>query len=98
MARGAFTIMEVSSYGVVKYAIDKLFKRKIIIVPTLLMKLTLFFNCFSTYFLSLYIAYKCKSESNGTRNSSICVRNFQIIFYLTIIFNRFIIQDIFERR
>ena len=76
MARGAFTIVEVSSYVVVKYAIDKLFKRKIIIVPTLLMKLTLFFNCFSTYFLSLYIAYKCKNESNGTRNSSFLCKKF----------------------
>ena len=62
VARGAFTIMEVSSYGVVKYAIDKLFKRKIIIVPTFLMKLTLFFNRLAPYRLSLYITYKIQKR------------------------------------
>ena len=58
VAHGTFAIREASSYEVAKYAIDKLFQRKMIIVPTLMMKLTLFFNRLAPYRLSLYIAYK----------------------------------------
>ena len=58
VAHGTFAIREASSYEVAKYAIDKLMKKKMIIVPTLLMKLTLFFNRFVPYRLALYIAYK----------------------------------------
>ena len=62
VAHGTFAIREASSYEVAKYAIDKLFKRKMIIVPTFLMKLTLFFNRFAPYRLSLYIAYKIQKR------------------------------------
>ncbi len=62
VAHGTFAIREASSYEVAKYAIDRLFKRKMIIVPTFLMKLTLFFNRFSPYRLSLYIAYKIQKR------------------------------------
>ena len=58
VAHGTFAIREASSYEVAKYAIDKLFHHKMIIVPTLMMKLTLFFNRLAPYRLSLYIAYK----------------------------------------
>lgn len=58
VAHGTFAIREASSYEVAKYAIDKLMKKKMIIVPTFFMKLTLFFNRFAPYRLSLYIAYK----------------------------------------
>ena len=58
VAHGTFAIKEASSYEVAKYAIDKLFKKQMIIVPTFLMKLTLFFNRLAPYRLSLYIAYK----------------------------------------
>ena len=62
VAHGTFAIREASSYEVAKYAIDKLMKKKMIIVPTLLMKLTLFFNRFAPYRLSLYIAYKIQKR------------------------------------
>lgn len=62
VAHGTFAIREASSYEVAKYAIDKLFKHKMIIVPTFLMKLTLFLNRFAPYRLSLYIAYKIQKR------------------------------------
>ncbi len=62
VAHGSFAIKEASSYEVAEYAIDKLFKKKMIIVPTLLMKLTLFFNRLVPYRLSLYIAYQIQKR------------------------------------
>lgn len=62
VAHGTFAIREASSYEVAKYAIDKLMKKKMIIVPTFFMKLTLFFNRFTPYRLSLYIAYKIQKR------------------------------------
>ena len=64
VAHGTFAIREASSYEVAKYAIDKLFKRKMIIVPTFLMKLTLFFNRLAPHCLSLYIAYKIQKRKS----------------------------------
>ena len=52
------------SYEVAKYAIDKLMKKKMIIIPTFFMKLTLFFNRFAPYRLSLYIAYKIQMRKS----------------------------------
>lgn len=57
VAHGTFAIREADSYKVSEYAIKKLFQHKLIIVPTFLMKLTLFFNRFAPYSLSLKIAY-----------------------------------------
>ena len=62
VAHGTFAIREASSYEVAKYAIDKLMKKKMIIVPTFFMKLTLFFNRFAPYRLSLYITYKIQKR------------------------------------
>ena len=64
VAHGTFAIREASSYEVAKYAIDKLMKKKMIIVPTFFMKLTLFFNRFAPYRLSLYIAYKIQKRKS----------------------------------
>ena len=64
VAHGTFAIREASSYEVAKYAIDNLFQRKMIIVPTLMMKLTLFFNRLAPYRLSLYIAYKIQMRKS----------------------------------
>ena len=64
VAHGTFAIREASSYEVAKYAIDKLMKKKMIIIPTLLMKLTLFFNRFVPYRLALYIAYKIQMRKS----------------------------------
>ena len=64
VAHGKFAIREASSYEVAKYAIDKLFQQKMIIVPTFMMKLTLFFNRFAPYRLSLYIAYQIQKRKS----------------------------------
>ena len=64
VAHGTFAIKEASSYEVAKYAIDGLFKKKMIIVPTFMMKLTLFLNRFAPYRLSLYIAYKIQMRKS----------------------------------
>lgn len=64
VAHGTFAVREASSYEVAQYAIDQLFKRKMIIVPTFLMKLTLFFNRFAPYRLSLAIAYKIQMRKS----------------------------------
>ena len=49
VAKGTFAIREADSFKVAEYAINKMFKYKMIIVPTLLMKLTLFFNRFAPH-------------------------------------------------
>ena len=64
VAHGTFAVREASSYEVAQYAIDKLFQKKMIIVPTFLMKLTLFLNRFAHYRLSLYIAYKIQMRKS----------------------------------
>jgi len=62
VAHGTFNIREANSYSVAEYAIDKMFKRKLIIVPTMLMKLTLFFNRFAPHRLYLMIVYKIQER------------------------------------
>lgn len=57
VAKGAFSIKEAKSSMVAKYAIDKMFKRKMIIIPTLKMKLGIFGLRFIPYRLQLIIAY-----------------------------------------
>lgn len=64
VAHGTFAIREASSYEVAQYAIKKLFQHKMIIVPTFLMKLTLFLNRFAPYRLSLYIAYQIQKRKS----------------------------------
>lgn len=57
VAHGDFSIKEVTSEYVAKYSIDKLLKGKMIIIPTLKMKLGIFFLRFIPYRLQLVIAY-----------------------------------------
>ena len=57
IAKGEFSIKEISPKQVAKYGIDKMFKSKMIIIPTFKMKLTLFFSRFIPYRLQLLIAY-----------------------------------------
>lgn len=68
VAHGTFSIREANSYDVAKYAIKKLFQHKMIIVPTLFMKLTLFFNRFAPYSLSLKIAYSIQKRKEKGKN------------------------------
>lgn len=67
VAKGTFAIREADSMKVAKYAINKMFKHKMIIVPTMLMKLTLFFNRFAPYRLSLIIAYNIQKRKGKQR-------------------------------
>ncbi len=69
VAHGTFAIREANSYAVAEYAIDKLFKHKMLIVPTVLMKLTLFANRFAPYALSLKIAYNIQYRKEKGKNT-----------------------------
>jgi len=57
VAKGTFSIKEASSEYVAKYGIDKMFKGKMIILPTFKMKLSNFGLRFIPYRLQLIIAY-----------------------------------------
>lgn len=70
VAHGTFAIREANSYEVAEYAINKLFKNKMIIVPTLMMKLTLFANRFAPHRLSLYIAYHIQERKTNKNNTN----------------------------
>ena len=65
VAHGEFSIKEIDPAYVAKYAIDKMFKRKMLIIPTLRMKLTLFFARFAPYRLQLLIAYHIQGKKLG---------------------------------
>lgn len=65
VAKGNFTIREANSYQVAKYAIKKCFQKKMLIVPTISMKLVLFFNRFIPYRLALRIAYKIQKRKTN---------------------------------
>ena len=60
-AKGKFSIKGLSPEYVAKYAIDKMFHKKMIIVPGIKMKLGLFFTRFIPYRLQLKIAYRIQS-------------------------------------
>jgi hypothetical protein len=64
VAHGTFSIREANSMKVAKYAIEKTLKNKMIIVPTIMMKITLFLNRFSPYRLSLIIAYHIQKRKS----------------------------------
>ena len=70
VAHGTFAIREANSYKVAEYAVDKLFKHKMIIVPTLLMKLTLFFNRFAPHSLSLRIGYNIQKRKETRKKTN----------------------------
>ena len=65
VAKGTFAIKEASSAYVAKYGIDKTLKGKMIIVPTIKMKLALFFNRFLPYRLQLIIAYHIQKRKSS---------------------------------
>ena len=64
VAKGKFAIKEANSKDVAKYAIDNLLKRKMLIVPTLRMKLTLFAMRFAPYRLQLIVAYHIQKRKS----------------------------------
>ena len=57
VAHGKFSVKEANSQMVAKYAIDKTMERKMIIIPTLRMKLAIFGTRFIPYRLQLILAY-----------------------------------------
>ena len=65
VAHGEFSIREADPSYVAKYAIDKMFARKMLIVPTFKMKLTLFASRFAPYRLQLLIAYHIQGKKLG---------------------------------
>lgn len=62
VAKGHFTVSGVSSEYVANYAIKKLFQKKLIIVPTLKIKLALFFSRFAPWKLLLKITYQIQKR------------------------------------
>lgn len=67
VAHGEFAINEISPKYVAKLGIDKMFKKKMLIVPTLKMKLTLFFSRFAPLRLQLIIAYHIQGRKLGKK-------------------------------
>lgn len=68
VAKGTFNIKEASSEYVAKYGIDKMFKRKMIILPTLSMKLGNFGLRLIPYRLQLIIAYHIQWRKSKKNN------------------------------
>ena len=64
VAGGSFTIKPLTSKYVSKYAIDKMFKNKLIIIPGLSVRLGVFFNKFLPYKTSLKITYNIQTKKN----------------------------------
>ena len=64
VAHGTFSIKEASSEYVAKYGIDKMFKKKMIIIPTLRMKLGIFMLRFAPYRLQLVFAYNIQKRKS----------------------------------
>ena len=67
VAHGEFTINEISPKYVAKLGIDKMFKKKMLIVPTFKMKLTLFLTRFAPLRLQLIIAYHIQGRKLGKK-------------------------------
>ena len=65
VADGEFSIKEASPEKVAKYAIDKMFKKKMIIVPTFRMKLAVFGVRLIPYRLQLIVAYHIQGKKLG---------------------------------
>lgn len=68
VAHGVFNLKEMPSSKVAKYGIDKMFKKKLIIVPGWSVKLGLFFNRFLPWKLSMAITYKIQKRKYPEEN------------------------------
>ena len=64
VAGGKFAIKGISSSYVAKYAVDKMFKNKLVIIPSLTVKLGIFFNRFLPYKWSLRIVSRIQQKKN----------------------------------
>ncbi len=68
VARGEFSIKEASPDYVAKYGIDKLFKKKMLIIPTLRIKLGIFLLRIIPYRLQLYFSYYIQGKKLGIKH------------------------------
>ena len=68
VAGGSFTVKALSSEHVADYAVNKMFKKKMIIVPGLMVKMGIFMNRFLPYKLSLKIAYNIQKKKVSDKN------------------------------
>lgn len=64
VAHGKFKVDGASSSYVAKYAIDKMFQKKLLIVPTFSMKMGLFFSRFLPWKVLLKITYQIQYRKN----------------------------------
>lgn len=67
VAHGEFAINEISPKYVARLGIDKMFKKKMLIVPTFKMKLTLFLTRFAPLRLQLIITYHIQGKKLGKK-------------------------------
>lgn len=67
VAHGEFAINEISPKYVARLGIDKMFKKKMLIVPTFKMKLTLFLTRFAPLKLQLAITYHIQGKKLGKK-------------------------------
>lgn len=68
VAGGSFTVKALSSEYVARYAVDKMFKNKLIIIPGLSVRLGVFFNKFLPLKTSLKIVYNIqKGKAKGAK-------------------------------
>ena len=68
VAGGSFTVKALSSEYVARYAVDKMFKNKLIIIPGLTVRLGVFFNKFLPLKTSLKIVYNIqKGKAKGAK-------------------------------
>lgn len=65
VANGEFSIKEISPKIVAKVAVDKMLKRKMLIIPTFKMQCAVFFTRFIPYRLQLIIAYHIQGKKLG---------------------------------
>lgn len=65
VAKGDFSLKEASAQYVAKYAIDKMFKKKMIIVPKLSIKLLIFITRFTPTRLQLMATYQIQWRKEG---------------------------------
>lgn len=68
VAHGEFSIKEASSDYVAKYGIDKLFKKKMLIIPTLRIKLGIFLLRIIPYRLQLHFSYYIQGKKLGIKH------------------------------
>ena len=62
VAKVSFSVKSMKSYDVAKYAIKQMFKRKLVIVPSLTMKLTRFVSTLGPTKIKLMIAYNIQKS------------------------------------